>query len=203
MPRVEIGITDDAFADTARAATIVAGLQRLSALPIDTSVVSLEDAITSPNPAVLISADKWTDDRMTLPIDASDDIVRLDGQGDSGEPVSLTLNPRLRFGSLQTLYTDDRTVLVATSNDSPAQLDALLSWLDSDPRRWDRLKGAAVIAPQGLEPVTIAAEAVPPPKPDLQQGGSTRYWLIGAGVIAAVLLGLGVIYLRTRNQPGS
>ena len=200
MPRVEIGITDDAFADTVRAATIVAGLQRLSALPIDTSVVSLEDAIASPNPAILISADKWTDDRLTLPIDASDDTIRLDAQGDSGEPVSLNLNPRLRFGSLQTLYTDNRTVLIATSNNSPAQLDALLGWLNSDPRRWDRLKGTAVIAPQGLEPMTIAAEAVPPPKSDLQQGGSARYWLIGAGVIAAALLGVGLIYAADQES---
>ena len=141
---------------------------------------------------------------MTALVDEIFSVFREYGSGAYlGEPVSLTLNPRLRFGSLQTLYTDDRTVLVATSNDSPAQLDALLGWLNSDPRRWDRLKGTAVIAPQGLEPMTIAAEAVPPPKSDLQQGGSARYWLIGAGVIAAALLGLGLIYLRTRNQPGS
>lgn len=203
LPRVEIGITDDAFADTVRAATIVAGLQRLSALTIDTSVVSLADAIASPNPAVLIAAKEWTDDRLTLPVDASDDTVRLDARGELGEPVSLTLDRGLRFGSLQTLYTGDRTVLIATSNEAPAQLDALLSWLNTDSRRWDRLNGAAVIAPPGQEPVTIDADAVPPPKPQLQQSDSIRYWLVGAGVIAAVLLGAGLIYLRTRTQQGS
>ncbi|WP_319457955.1 MULTISPECIES: cellulose biosynthesis cyclic di-GMP-binding regulatory protein BcsB [unclassified Mycobacterium] len=203
LPRVEIGITDDAFADTVRAATIVAGLQRLSALPLDTSVVSLADAIASPNPAVLIAAKEWTDSRLTLPVDASDDTARLDARGESGEPVSLTLAPGLRFGSLQTVYTGDRTVLIATSNEAPAQLDALLSWLNADSRRWDRLDGAAVIAPLGQEPVTIAVDTAPPPKPQLQQSDSTRYWLVGAGVIAAVLLGAGLIYLRTRSHPGS
>ena len=203
LPRVEIGITDDAFADTVRAATIVAGLQHLSALPIDTSVVSLADAIASPNPAVLIAAKEWTDNRLTLPVDTSDDTVRLDAQGESGEPVSLKLDPGLRFGSLQTLYTGDRTVLIATSNEAPAQLDALLSWLNADSKRWDRLNGAAVIAAPDQEPVTIAANTVAPPKPQLQQSDSTQYWLIGAGVIAAALLGSGLIYLRARHQPGS
>jgi hypothetical protein len=203
LPRVEIGITDDAFADTARAATIVAGLARLSALPLETSVVPLADAIASPNPAVLISAKEWTDKRLTLPVDASDDTVRLEARGGSGEPVSLTLNPGLRFGSLQTLYTGDRTVLIATSNGAPAQLDALLSWLNADSRRWDRLTGAAVIAPPDQEPVTIAADTALPPKPQLQQSDSTRYWLVGACVIVAAALGSGLIYLRTRGHSGS
>jgi Bacterial cellulose synthase subunit len=203
MPRVEIGITNDAFADTARAATIVAGLQRLSALPIDTSVVSLTDAIASTNPAVLIAANEWTDDGLALPVEASDDTIRLDARDGSGEPVPLTLDRGLRFGSLQTFYTGERTVLVATSNESPSQLDALLTWLNDDPTGWGRLKGSAIIAPPGQEPVTVATDAAPRPKPSLQQGDFTNDWIVGAGVVAAVLLGSGVFYLRTRTQPAS
>jgi hypothetical protein len=204
MPRVKVGIgDDDVLADTARAAKIVAGMQRLSALPIDISVVSLQDAIGSPDPAVLIAARGWTDDRVGLPVDASNDTIRLDAQDGTGQTSSLTLDPRLRFGSLQTVRAGHRTVLVATSNDASAQLDGLLDWLSADPQRWQRLKGAAIIAAPGREPVMVAADAVPTPKPLLESGDSTPYWLLGAGVLAVVLVGSGVIYLRTRNEPGN
>ena len=206
MPKVEIGITDDAFADTVRAAKIVAGLQRLSALPLDPSVTSLEEAAASPNSAILISANAWKDDQLTLPVAVSKDAkdaVRLGAQDGSGKPLSLTLDPGLRFGSLQTVYTGGRTVLVATSNGSAAQLDVLLDWLNADPKRWDRLKGTAVIAPQDQEPVTVTAEPASQPKPQLQQRNSGNYWLIGVGVAAVLLVGSSVIYLRSRNEPGT
>ena len=68
MPRMEVGIGKDVFADTSRAVSILVGLQRLSALPMDTVVVPLEQAIDSPNPAVLIAADGWTEQAITLPV---------------------------------------------------------------------------------------------------------------------------------------
>lgn len=202
MPRVEIGVTEDLFADTSRAAIIVAGLQRMSALPIDTAVVGLQDAIGSPNPAVLIAAEGWTDDRVVLPVNASGDTVSLDAADGSGEPVSLTIDPRLRYGSLQAVYTDGRTVLVATSNRAAPQLDSLLGWLNEDSRRWDRLTGAAVLSAPDQQPVTVSAELPPPPAPAPPEEDSMRYWLVGGGVLAAVLLGA-VIYVRTRNETGA
>jgi hypothetical protein len=115
MPRLQIGIGNDAFADTQRAAGVVEGLQRLSALPIDTEVVALSDAMGSQVPAVLISADSWDERRLALPVSSAADgeleVARLDGQ-----PTTLRLDPGLRFGSLQTVYDADRTVLIATSN---------------------------------------------------------------------------------------
>ena len=86
---------------------------------------------------------------------------------------------------------------------SAAQLDVLLDWLNADPKRWDRLKGTAVIAPQDQEPVTVTAEPASQPKPQLQQRNSGNYWLIGVGVAAVLLVGSSVIYLRSRNEPGT
>ena len=71
-------------------------------------------------------------------------VTGIDGPGDA---TTLTLDPAQRFGSLQTAVDGDRTLLVATSNGDPAQLDALLAWLDSEPMRWSRLSGTAVLAP--------------------------------------------------------
>ena len=63
MPKVQVGIEPESFADTARAVSILEGLQRLSGSRIDTEVVPLANAIDSDSPAVLISPDGWDNDR--------------------------------------------------------------------------------------------------------------------------------------------
>lgn len=199
MPRVEVGVAEGGLADLSRAAVIAAGLQRLSALPIDTAVVPLEDAISSPNPAVLIAADEWTDERVTLPVTASGDSVSLVDVDGTDERDSLTIDPRLRYGSLQTTYSGNRTVLVATSNRAAPQLDMLLGWLNEDPRRWARLAGTAVISVPDEAPVMVSTAMPPAPAPAPAEGEAVRYWLIGGGILAALLLGA-VIYFRTRNE---
>ena len=73
-----------------------------------------------------------------------------------GNSSTLTLDPGLRFGSLQTVVDGGRTVLVATSNGAAAQLDSLLAWLDADSRRWSKLNGAAIIQAPDRPPVAPA-----------------------------------------------
>jgi hypothetical protein len=202
LPRLQVGITDDAFNDTSRAVTIIAGLQRLSAQPIDTSVVKLDDAIGSPTPAVLISPKSWSDDRIGLPVNTSQGAVKLTGASESGDGVSVTLTPELPMGSLQAVRTGDRSVLVATSNDAPEQLDSLLSWLNDDPQRWQRLNGAAVISAPDRDPFTIPAAAQAAPKPAPTQTFPLYYWLIGVGFVVAAAVVAGLLFLRSRRKPG-
>jgi len=202
MPRVEIGI-GESFDDTRRAVAILVGLQRLSALPIDTAVTSLDEAIASPNPAVLVDADGWTDDRITLPVNGNAAgkilVEDVDGTGERGE---LTLDPGLRFGSLQTMYDGKRTLLIATSNDSPDQLDVLLGWLDSNVERWSRLTGNALIAAPGRDPVLVATASREPSPSPTESRPALMWWAIGAGVIAVVAVAAGLIILRSRRSRG-
>ena len=81
----------------------------------------------------------------------------LQRAGEPGETTTLTLDPALRFGSLQTVYDDGRSMLVATSNDAPEQVDALLSWLGENVQRWSSLDGTAVIATADRQPVVYGA----------------------------------------------
>lgn len=203
LPQLQVGITEDAFDDTSRAVTIIAGMQRLSALPIDTAVVKLQDAVASTAPAVLIAADGWTDDSVTLPVQTGGaigrDAVTLKGTSEAGDGVSVTLRPELPIGSLQAVRAGERTVLVATSNDDPAQLDSLLGWLNDDPRRWQRLSGAAIVSAPDREPFSIPAAPQAAPKPLPQQDDSTYYWLIGVGVLAAAAVAAGLVFLRARR----
>ncbi|MDF2825004.1 MAG: hypothetical protein K0R68_2412, partial [Mycobacterium sp.] len=202
MPRVDVGIAEG-FDDTRRAVGLLVGLQRLSALPIDTSVVAVQEALDSPNPAVLIEASSWTHDDVTLPIASNSDgeitVQNVDG---SGESSTLTLDPALGFGSLQALYSNNRALLVATSNGAPSQLDILLNWLDTDPERWARLTGDALISAPPEEggaqtaPVLVntmaddqdTAETEKQSLPVMWVGIAIAVIIGGAGVIAALML---------------
>jgi hypothetical protein len=206
MPRAQVGIGQDALADTVRAATIIEGLQRLSALPLDTEVVSLQDAIASKSPAVLIAADGWKDDDIVLPVTArANSTLDVQRIGNDGEASTLQLDPGQQLGSLQTVVDDGRTLLIATSNGAAGQLDSLLNWLNQDRLRWSQLSGTAVLAAPDREPVTVDPG---PPRtaitPESPRTGQRWVW-IGAGVaVAAVVLAVGLsLVSRRRRTAGS
>ncbi len=203
MPRMEIGVGEDAFADTRRALSIMVGLQRLSALPMDTQVTSLQQAIDSPNPAVLVSADGWSNRAITLPVstDASGELKVAAVEGSSDE-TTLTLDPAQRFGSLQAVLDGRRPLLVATSNGAPEQVDALLAWLGADPLRWSRVTGTAVLAPAGRDPVTFGAGAPVPSEVSTGSRDDRPFWWLGAG-LAAVVVAAGVIWWHTGRKTPS
>jgi hypothetical protein len=212
MPRIQIGIGDDAFGDTVRAARIVTGLQHMSAVPLDTTVTSLNEAINSDDPAVLISAGAWPAATITAPFTADQNNVTVRGVDSAGKPVTLTLDPTTRFGSLQTAFDGQRAVLVATSNEAPEQLDELLGWLSDDTERWFGLTGQAVFSTPGNDPITVSNPSVGVaalPTPSTSGIGATwRWWLAGglAGVAAVAAVGGLIVFLaarRRRSQPES
>ena len=199
MPRVEIGI-EDGFDDARRAVGILVALQRLSALPIDTSVVALQDAEASPNPAVLISADGWTDHRLALPVQfGANSPITVGSPNGTGEPATLNLDPAMAFGSLQTFFDGSRTVLVATSNGAPEQLDALLDWVNADTSRWSQVKGSAILAVAGHEPVAFGAADTPAASAQTSHRPSGVYWAAGVTLVALVA-GTGAVLLHRRRR---
>ncbi|WP_293241162.1 hypothetical protein [Mycolicibacterium sp.] len=203
MPRMEIGLGQDRFADTSRALAILVGLQRLSALPMDTEVVSLQEAIDSPNPAILIASDGWSDQAITLPVavNASGElkVAAIDGSSDA---TTLTLSPAQRFGSLQTVFDGRRPLLIATSDGAPDQIDALLTWLNADPVRWSRLTGTAVLAPAGRDPVTFGSDTPLPAAPSAERD-ERPFWWLGGGLVAVAVAGAGLMWWRTRRATPS
>lgn len=207
MPRVEVGVSDG-FDDTRRAVGIMVGLQRLSALPIDTSVVSVEEALASPNPAVVIEATSWTHNDVTLPVEGNTDgELTVQNAGGDGESATLQLDPALAFGSLQAVHSGDRTLLVATSNGAPSQLDILLNWLDTDPQRWARLRGDALLSVPPLQgspqspPVVMdtADQDEPTVTTENQEQGFPLVW-VGIGATIAIAVGLAVAAVVTTRR---
>lgn len=201
--RVHVGIGTDAMGDTMRAIAIVTSLQRVSALPLDTTVMSLRQAVDSPDPAILISAGGWNIQDISLPVSASSEgPITVNSFGSDGKSATLALDPQLKFASLQTVYDGKRTLLVATSNGAPGQLDELLLWLNSDERRWVELNGAAVVSAPERDPVTVdatvAQSLAPEREPELDPG---LLWWVGGGVLAVAAVGLATLLLRRRHPP--
>ncbi len=204
MPRIQVGLGPNTFGDTVRAAQIIVGLQRNSAIPLVTAVTTLDQAIGSGEPAILIAADGWTDNRLAIPFTADLGTITIQAYTESGDPVTLNLDPAIKYGSLQTVFDGQRSVLVATSNDNPAQLDELLRWLAQKPNRWAALDGRAVISVPGTDPVTVPNRRTDLPT---QQGtgssakGGTGWIWWAAGAIAAVSLLGALLILRRTAKP--
>lgn len=203
MPRVEIGV-DDGLDNLRRAVRIVTGLQRLSSLPFDTAVVSRDDAIASSNPAIVVSPDGWNDDRIALPVTVdADGVITVENVDGSGNSSTLALDPAVGFGSLQTLYSGGRTVLVATSSAAPAELDRLLTWLDSDIGRWSGLTGNAAVSMPGREPIQLTTPAAAEEVAAATADRKPLYIAIGVGALALVVLGAAFVVLRGRRSRGT
>lgn len=208
MPQMNVGITLDSFVDTDRALQIVLGLQRLSVVPLSTEVVPVQQAVTGAEPAIVVSAEGWTEPSITLPVSSEEQRLTLTGSDDDRE-TTLILDPAVRFGSLQTVLTGDRSLLVATSNGAPAELDRLLRWVNDDPRGWSRLRGEAAVAIEGIEPQLVPSRSSlnvygPPaqagPEAHNGDGGSTPAWWIAGAVAAATVIGVAAYWLGTRRR---
>ena len=194
MPRMQLGMTIGDVADVARAVAVMSGLQRLAAAPIGVDVAPVNDILSSTQPGVVIAANGSGVPQLSLPVYTDGRTVRVvDADGRTSE---VTLTPGLMFGSLQVLRDDNRSLLVATSTNVPADLDDALSWLGADPTRWPNLSGQAMIKVAGREPVFVAQ----PVQPQQESGPSTVTTLARVlGVLAAVgLLIGGLVFIRTR-----
>ncbi|MGV0738753.1 hypothetical protein ABQF35_17780 [Mycobacterium syngnathidarum] len=202
MPRVAVGM-DRGFANLRRAVQILTGLQRLSSRPFDAEVQSVADAVASPNPALLISADGWDDSRIALPVAVdADGVITVENVDGSGNSSTLTLDPKVGFGSLQTVYSGGRSVLVATSSKAPQELDRLLGWLGGDVSRWSGLSGNAALAMPGREPFTLATPTAAPESAAATGHKSLRMW-VGAGAVVLAALAAGLVAWRGRARSTS
>ena len=137
------------------------------------------------------------------PFTANQDGITVEGRDTAGEPITLTLNPAMPFGSLQTVFDGQRSMLIATSNGAPAQLDELLRWLSAKKERWFALDGREVISFPGSEPV--AFPILPPTSRHNQKPSNARHgykwvWWVAAGSVAAAAVGALVILLRARRR---
>ncbi len=210
MPEVQVGIGQNSFADTMRAAHIVVGMQRLSGVPLATKVTTVEQAMGTRQSAIIISPDGWNDKSIALPVSADDRTITVQGLNPNDEAETVTLDPGARFGSLQTVFDSQRTLVVATSTGAPGQLDDLLRWLDNDPRRWSQLRSNALVAFPGRAPVSVTGRTPvsvygpgsPSDQTQASEGGyhRTKAWFVAGALVSAAALGALAIALSVRRE---
>ena len=199
MPRVRFGIGPDTFGDTIRAAQIAVAFQRMSGVALTTEVTSLADAISGGGSAVLIAPDGWKDESIDLPYNTANGKLTVQGVDQKNNSMTLTLDPEVSYSSLQMVFDGQRSLLIATSNGSPQQLDDLLRFLGAG--RWGGINGRAVVSVPGAEPLTVPNPPVAEPvQPGSQEHGA--FWLAAGGI--AVIAGIAalLILLRARRSPG-
>lgn len=204
MPVIDFGIGDEAFADTARAVQIAVGLQRLSSVPLMVEVTSIKEAINDGGSAVLISSGGWDEPSLELPFTVAGGKISVQGMNPDGDPLTMNLEPETKFGSLQTVFDGKRSLMIATSNDAPWQLDSLLKWLDGS-GRWSGLNGRAIISVPDGPPLTVPN---PPIRESAQaeadaNSGQDWFWWAAGGIAAIASVGALLILLRARRSTGS
>lgn len=203
MPRVQVGLSPAGFENTARAAILLTGLQRLTAMPLEPMVVPFDQAVQSSLPAVLIAPDGDVPESIVLPMREIDHELTLTGS-EPNSHAKLTLEPAMAFGSLQAAWSGGRMVVVATSTDAHEHLDRMLDWLNADSTHWYRISGSVLFQVGDRDPVSFdptssapAAEAVTPAPDPLAR----VLTYIGVGVLAVgIVLGGLILVHRSRRR---
>jgi hypothetical protein len=209
MPTVDVALAQQDLPNTVRAATLLTGLQRLSARALSPAVVPVDQLLTGSDPGLLVAPDGiddlGVDSGPTLPLATTGTSIltlRDTAGDDDGAPV--TVDSDVPFASVQVARDGDRTLLVATASD-PVQLDGLVRWLGDDPTRWDGLTGDVVLGAGEREPVSLSsfadvAEAEPVAAGSTAPSGVSAILVAGlvallVGVVAAVL-----VFVRSRGR---
>jgi hypothetical protein len=201
MPRVQLGIEPHSFGDTSRAVELMVGLQRISGVPLDTTVTGVQQAINSSSPAILIAADGWNHSDIVLPVSAAaNGPLTINGLGSDNKPATIELDPQMRFASLQTVFNRGRQLLIATSNGAPMQLDALLKSLSGDTSRWPSLGGVALVSVPGQDAVTVSQKNLPGGTNSEGHSGLGWLWWLGGGWLIVAAIGAAVIIVRNRRR---
>ncbi|MBY6707015.1 hypothetical protein HQ308_09390 [Rhodococcus sp. BP-241] len=209
MPTVDVALAQQDLPNTVRAATLLTGLQRLSARALSPAVVPVEQLLTGSGPGLLVAPDGvddlGVDSELTLPLATTGtSILTLRDAAGETDSAQVTVDSDVPFASVQVARDDDRTLLVATASD-PVQLDGLVNWLGEDPTRWDRLTGDVVLGAGEREPVSLSssadvAEAEPVAAGSTAPTGVTAILVAG---LVALLVGVGaavLVYVRSRGR---
>ncbi|MET9491479.1 hypothetical protein [Nocardia sp. NPDC006630] len=206
LPRVQVGLQTPGFADTVRAAQVLIAAQRLTSVPLRPELVSFDDAVRGTLPAVLVAANGGVPDSITLPLDRRGETLTVYGD-DAYLKTKIDLTPPISFGSLQATWTGKRTVVVATSTESPDHLDRLLNWLVAEQDRSFQLTGPVLLQagdrnPEFFDPARpLAAEAAAGRSGDSGTPLGHKLALAGGVILAVgVLGGIAILVQRRRTR---
>ncbi|MGV9825848.1 hypothetical protein [Gordonia sp. NPDC003429] len=200
MPRTQVAWTKGDVPDVSRAVSIMTAQQRLSAVPVGVDVVSVSDAASSSQPALIIAADgTGLPGGLNLPVTENSGTVSV--SSGSGATSKVTLSPQVEFGSVQVTRSGDRSIVVATSTNDAADLDALLVWLGSSDR-WSTAIGDAALKVAGNDPVYLSSDALgQAPSSSHDWGWAVAVGVVAGGLVLAALVAALTLRRRRADEP--
>ncbi|MFN3339429.1 MAG: hypothetical protein ACK40Z_07000 [Dietzia sp.] len=206
MPQLQVATASGSLEDTARAVTILAEFQALSATPLLPEWVDTETLLDGEVPGLLVTSDAAPAD-IDLPLTLTGGRTLEVVGAEDGEPATLRFYEDVDFASMQVVEDNGRALLVASTTSGSGELDRTLQWLDAEPGRWSMLSGNVLFTAPDREPVelstseAISSEPAEPTSPD-----AVRTALIIGSVVTAAGLALAallwLVVRRRRATPG-
>lgn len=161
MPQFDIALADESFAGVVRAVALVSGLQRMSNQPLVPEVVPMDQALDGSAPAVVIAPVAELPDALTLPLSSIDETTfRISDPEPDEQQTELTVDTDQPLATVQVTSVENKAVLAASWNSTPAIFDAMLGWLDADFARWFALDGDILFAAQNSDPMSLSSSAL-------------------------------------------
>ncbi|MBD8505143.1 hypothetical protein HT102_01385 [Hoyosella sp. G463] len=193
LPTTHAGLATFDLAHARRLISIATGLQSLSATPLSLRVGTIEKAMSTSGPRLVIGASDTG-----LPLRRSG--TALIAAGPAGPEARIELVPAQRYGSLQVAL-DDGHLTLATDGDDEA-IDGIVAWLESDPNRWFDLTGNVLAAVGDDEPrsLSIGLEERPGESDGLLGGNGLLLVLAGIGAATIGLLAALGLLVRRRSR---
>ncbi|WP_231686463.1 cellulose biosynthesis cyclic di-GMP-binding regulatory protein BcsB [Corynebacterium deserti] len=205
QPRVDVAFADPSVQELSRAVSVVLGIQSMSSQRIRPHLVDWDEAVASERPTIFIDAAGAKTDQVPSYLAQQGPTLEITSKNDQnadGEQLtrSLQTNAALVVGSIQAVWDADkkRTVIVASSQDSPAELDALISWMGEDRERWSDLNGDLIVKVRDREPVQLTTVEAP----DQPGRSATVFIAIGVSLVVIALIVAAVVSVSRRSQKG-
>ncbi|MFZ2173308.1 MAG: hypothetical protein WAW17_04600 [Rhodococcus sp. (in: high G+C Gram-positive bacteria)] len=200
LPSVDVAGTVGGFDDTARAVAVVTGLQSLTSVTLDPRWVSIDEALTSAVPVILVAADGNLPDSVELPLERTEDVTLELTDPSTDGSTTVTFGAPIDFASLQTTFDGTRQLVVAGSTGVPGELDRTLRWLQEDPDRWAGLNGDILFTSAGRDPIELSLPATMPGDESSTLSEILRWVLTIAGVLLVLGLVIAVIVVLRRRR---
>lgn len=200
MPRLQVAAGAGSLADTARAITILSGLQALSVGRLWPEWVSVDDLLDSDVPGLLVSSSE-SPTGLPLPLELTGGRTLTVVGGGTEEPASLRFYEDIDFAALQVVEDGDRAVLVAESTSGSAELDRTLAWLDAEPDRWSSLRGNVLFTAPGREPIQLSTTDALSVQVEAQADSDDvdAALIVGSAAAVAGVALAGILWLATRR----
>lgn len=201
MPRMQVATASGSLDDTARAVTILAELQALSASPLLPEWVPMDVLLDGNVPGLLVTSES-APSQLDLPLTLTSGRTLEVMGAQEGEPATLRFYEDIDFASMQVVEDGDRALLVASTSSGSGELDRTLEWLGVEQERWSMLTGNVLFTAPGREPLELStAEAVEVEAADpASTNGVNTALLVGLVVTVAGVGIAGLVWAVVRRR---